>query len=52
MARDDWGFLAALLLGLAGLAILAGGTVNCPVCQKKIAKNIRQCPYCRTPLSW
>ena len=52
MGNDDWGFIAALLLGLGGLALLAGGTINCPVCQKRILKNVQFCPHCQTPLSW
>jgi len=52
LGKDDWGFVGALLLGLAGLAILAGGTADCPVCYKKIAKNVKFCPHCKTPLSW
>ena len=52
LGSDDWGFVGALLLGLAGLAILAGRTADCPVCYKKIAKNAKFCPHCKTPLSW
>jgi len=52
MGNDDWGLAVALLLGLAGLALLSKNSVKCPVCNNTITKNIQSCPHCRTPLSW
>ena len=49
---DDWGFALALLLGLAGLAMLAKGTSRCPACNQIVTKNVQSCPHCGTPLSW
>ncbi len=46
-------FIAALLLGAFGLALLASLTnPRCPNCNKKIVKDAYMCPHCGAYLEW
>jgi hypothetical protein len=55
MGKDDdvIGAVAAILLGLVGLAILASVFgPRCPKCNKPIDRGIKRCPHCGAMLEW
>lgn len=55
MGKDDdfWEGLAALMLGVLGLALISSWIKpKCPTCKKEIEKDSTSCPYCGTYLRW
>jgi len=51
--NDLWSFLAALLLGAVGLAII--GSIfqpKCPHCNRSIERGIVVCPHCGGYIRW
>jgi hypothetical protein len=48
-----WNFIFGLVGGAIGYAILSAiSKPKCPNCNKKIERNIPECPYCRVKLGW
>jgi len=51
--EDVFGALAAIFLGLVGLAILASiFGPKCPKCGKPIQSGVKVCPHCGAILEW
>jgi rubrerythrin len=51
--EDVIGALAAIFLGLVGLAILASiFGPRCPKCGRPVQRGIRVCPHCGAILEW
>jgi len=51
--EDVIGALAAIFLGLVGLAILASiFGPRCPRCGRPVQREVRICPHCGAILEW